>query len=142
MKLTPRQYAEGFLDACDGASASEQEAIVARLRARLQRAKALKLFPRIVTAAEDLALRRSGLTRVRVETARAHGADPLAERLKSSIGAVVVDHAVIPELQGGAVVTIGDTRIDGSVATSLRRLRDRLAHSPSSPSHSPMNVTV
>ncbi len=142
MKLSPRQYAEAYLDACDGANAEEQKRILERLLVRLRRAKAGKLLPRILAAAEELALQRSGTTRVRITTARPHSAQSIANGLKEQIGAVVVDHTVDPSLKGGAVLTVGDTRIDGSVTAALRRLRVQLSSSLSPSIHSRTKATV
>jgi F-type H+-transporting ATPase subunit delta len=51
----------------------------------------------------------------------------LAHALSTSIGsAVELENIVDPEVVGGAVTTIGDTVIDGTVRTRLNKLRDAL----------------
>jgi F-type H+-transporting ATPase subunit delta len=51
----------------------------------------------------------------------------LAHALSTSTGsAVELENIVDPEVVGGAVTTIGDTVIDGTVRTRLNKLRDAL----------------
>lgn len=136
MKLTPRQYAEALFAATRGADSKAADQAVVRLHTLLRRSRALKLYPRIIAAFERLSRAQSGKPHVKVETARPHGAKQLAALLEKAIGPASLETSVKPELQGGAVLTVGDTRIDGSVAAALRRLRHQLASSSLAVTHS------
>lgn len=53
--------------------------------------------------------------------------DALASRLGNRLGKTLrLQAKVEPELMGGIVVRVGDTLLDGSVRTRLKRLRERL----------------
>lgn len=81
----------------------------------------------------DLANEARGVVEVEVRTAT--GLDPetaksLETRLVAKLGKQVkFKTQVAPELMGGLVVRVGDELLDGSVATRLKRLHERLISS-------------
>jgi F-type H+-transporting ATPase subunit delta len=71
--------------------------------------------------------------RVHVRSAKELPGD-LREKLTSRIGAstgkqVVLEASVDPDLLGGAIIRVGDRRVDGSVRSRLRELRKQLRSS-------------
>lgn len=81
----------------------------------------------------DLANEARGVVEVEVRTATVLSPDT-AESLKSRLVAklgkqVKFKTQVAPELKGGLVVRVGDELLDGSVATRLKRLHERLVSS-------------
>lgn len=81
----------------------------------------------------DLANEARGVVEVEVRTAVALD-NEVAARLESSLVAklgkqVTFKTQVAPELKGGLVVRVGDELFDGSVATRLKRLHERLISS-------------
>lgn len=54
--------------------------------------------------------------------------DVIEERLRRQFGEEAeVDYQVDPSILGGLIVRVGDRYIDGSVATKLERMRERIA---------------
>ncbi len=84
----------------------------------------------IVQAFSDQAAASSGKRVATVRTAVALTDDQkqrLAHALKAQAGGEVeLENIVDPDVVGGAVTTIGDTIIDGSVRSRLNQLRDTL----------------
>jgi len=136
MKQTPRQYARALSEATDGLTDAEVAKVMPRFLALLRRSRAIKLLPRILRAFESLEQAKTGKTHIILETARAHSDDKVKGMLKEKVKDFSLEHKVEPKLQGGAVVTIGDTRIDGSVQAALKRLRHDLTNSSSFVTHS------
>jgi len=92
-------------------------------------------LPAIYRAFQDLANEALGVVEVEVRSAV-----PLAEETARNLEAKLVARLgkrvkfrtqVAPELIGGLVVRVGDTLIDGSVRTRLRRMHERLISSQS-----------
>lgn len=88
------------------------------------------LLPAILAGFIELAEERAGKVTARVRSAvplDALQADRLRERLGAFTGRQVeLEIEVDPAVGSGAVVQVGDTIIDGTVATRLERLRRRL----------------
>lgn len=103
----------------------------------LRRQRATKQLPRIldwIGRLEDVAV---GRTRVTVTGATATDADHLTKELSKKLGAVTVTTATDPSLIGGLAIRIGDTVVDGTVATRLKNLHQHLHRS----SYVPLEVT-
>jgi F-type H+-transporting ATPase subunit delta len=128
MKLSSRQYAEALLDVTHGASESDTRAVIKRLRELLRRNRAEKLWPAIIASYTRIQRERSGHILVRMETAHDHPEAQIRAALSERLGAEVdLELSARAELIGGAVITVGDTRIDGSVRTQLDLLRRTLS---------------
>jgi F-type H+-transporting ATPase subunit delta len=90
----------------------------------------LAALPGILASFEDLLDQRRGI--VEVDAYVAQRLDPAeAEQVARRIGAalrkeVVLHQYVNPDLIGGLVLRVGDQLIDGSVATQLKLMRQRL----------------
>jgi F-type H+-transporting ATPase subunit delta len=85
----------------------------------------------IAAALDERAQRAFGRVEVDVYTAHPVDADELRSiqaQLNASLGREAVVHCYTePAMIGGVKLQIGDRLIDGSVATRLRRVRDRLS---------------
>ncbi len=86
----------------------------------------------IATAMDHIAQAKFGRIEVDVYTAvplDADGQQAIKDRLSRVLGKDVVLHPYLdPGMIGGVKLQIGDQLIDGSVATQLRALQDRLAN--------------
>lgn len=96
----------------------------------LNRKGRLAHLPAIVAAFDALAQERFGRVEVDLYTAAPIDAEQLREirqRLARALGKDVVVHPYTDgSMIGGVRLRIGDRLIDGSIATRLRRLRERL----------------
>ncbi|MDX9910197.1 MAG: ATP synthase F1 subunit delta [Phycisphaerales bacterium] len=91
----------------------------------------LEHLPAIGAALDDLAQERFGRVEVDVFTAAPIGPDEV-RTIRERLGAVLHKEVVVhpytdATLIGGMRLRVGDKLIDGSVATRLAKLRDRLA---------------
>lgn len=90
----------------------------------------LYALPVIITAVQDLLRARRGQVVAHVQTVHAltqTQSKALVKDLSELTGqAVVLDAQVNKDLIGGLVVTIGSTRVDGSVSGRLERLRQAM----------------
>lgn len=93
----------------------------------------LELVPDLVTAYHERVMEHQKVVQAEVITATpipAEQAAQLQERLGQSIGrTVTLTTKVDPALIGGMVTRVGSTVYDGSVATQLATLRQRLTES-------------
>lgn len=90
----------------------------------------LSHLPAIVAAFDSIVQHQFGRIEVDVFTAEPINADELRsikERLQSSLGKEAIVHPYTDgSMIGGVKLRIGDKLIDASIATQLRKLRDRL----------------
>lgn len=106
------------------------EPLVANLVGLLIERGRLAMLPLLYADFHELLLARQGIAVGDITTAIPLGPDELAavrSRLKALVGKEVeLRPHVDPEIIGGIIVRIGDSLIDGSVTSQLRRLRERL----------------
>lgn len=106
------------------------EPLVANLVGLLIERGRLAMLPLLYADFHELLLARQGIAVGDITTAIPLGPEELAavrSRLKVLVGKEVeLRPHVDPEIIGGIVVRIGDSLIDGSVTSQLRRLRARL----------------
>lgn len=126
MRPSVHQYAHALVDAIE--SGGEPALLAQRLRALLQKRRATRLLPRILRAATGLLQTSRGSLAVSIETARPFEMPALSREIGAALKSDVTVHArVRPELKGGAVLRVGDTRVDGSLAQMLASLRHTLS---------------
>lgn len=106
------------------------EPLVANLVGLLIERGRLAMLPQLYADFHELLLARQGIAVGDITTAIPLGPDELAAvrgRLKALVGKELeLRPHVDPEIIGGIIVRIGDSLIDGSVTSQLRRLRERL----------------
>lgn len=125
MKRTAKQYAQGIAAAID--AGSDLHTVLERLRARLRKDRARKLFPRILRTAIKELESASGIRAVAVTVAREEMKAVAQNELSRSLGATIsLADLVRPDIIGGAIVRVDDTQVDGTVARSLAVLRTTL----------------
>lgn len=120
--VAPERVAGLIIDVA-GADLGERGANLVKVLAENER---LVLLPEILTQFETLKADAEGTLEATITSAQELSQaqrDDLVDGLKAKFGrAVNVQTAVDPELIGGAVITIGDQVIDGSVRGRLQRL--------------------
>lgn len=120
--VSPERVAGLIIDVA-GAELGERGANLVKVLAENER---LVLLPEILTQFETLKANAEGTLEATITSAQDLSQaqlDDLVGGLKAKFGrAVNVQTAVDPELIGGAVITIGDQVIDGSVKGRLQRL--------------------
>lgn len=98
--------------------------------ALLVQKKRIHLIPEIAEAYDRLADSSRGLVQVRVKTWKALDEDQrtrLKEKLTGLLRKQVrIEEEVDPCLRGGICLQVGDRMIDGSVASRIKELRERL----------------
>lgn len=127
MKYTADQYADALLAAAEHTREQDVPALAWRLHMLLIRRRHSRMLPKIFAACDRKVLERNGAVAVRITTAHSQNAEQISAMLQTTLGnPVVLDHRVDPSLIGGAVIRVGDRRIDGSIAAALRRMREVL----------------
>lgn len=127
MRSNVRRFALAYLEAAEAAGERGLPALARRFVELLARRRQRRLLPKIIAAIGPLWNERHGITPVRVTTAAPVDPALLAKTLPAGDLSTAVD----PEILGGAIVDIGDVRVDGSVRSSLNRLHAALARKES-----------
>jgi F-type H+-transporting ATPase subunit delta len=117
----------GILDRTLGDQASPLVLNFLKVVSRHGRFDCLRVIHR---QAHELYDRMRGRVRVQVSTATPLAGD-LADRIADTVrsllgGEPILEQTVDPDLIGGVVVRVGDTVFDGSVATQLENVRQRM----------------
>jgi F-type H+-transporting ATPase subunit delta len=132
-RLVSHEEKSGILDRVLGSQASRPFLNFLKVVSRHER---LDLVRSVHRKAHEVYDRMRGRVRVRLATATPV-ADALAARVADGLrglldGEPVLERVTDPDLIGGAVVRVGDTVFDGSIANQLKLLRkqmiDRSAH--------------
>ena len=127
MRQTPASYARDLHSVLLRTGRETRPAVIRAFLADLARKRKGALKQRIVAAFEWIALAAEGRRSGMIVSAR-----PLDERSRERLAKkfpdVVFEEAVDPDLMGGAIVEIEDTRYDGSVLTRLKKLKQTLTN--------------
>lgn len=124
MQRSVRRYTDALLDAADRTDDGAVAELVRRFVAALARRRQRKLLPKIIDAFGAAWDERHGIKRVTVTTALAVDAGLWRQAFGPSAR---VATTIDPSIIDGAIIDRGDQRIDGSVRTSISRLRTVLA---------------
>lgn len=127
-RLSSRAYATALIAAWAETSAHERPTMTRRFLELLRRQRAMKLLPRIIDWVNRLDDEAAGRTRVTVTGAVDVDAHNIIKALTEKLGAVTVTTATNPALIGGLAIRVGDTVVDGTVATRLKKLHHHLTH--------------
>lgn len=125
-RLASRDYANALMGAWAAASTKDRPAVVRKFLELLRRQRATKLLPRIIDWIERLDDQAAGRTRVVVTSAGDIDTAVLTKTLTTKLGAVAVSTVTDKRVIGGLAIRVGDTVVDGTVATRLQRLRSHL----------------
>ncbi len=125
-RLSSRDYATALMGAWHDAPAHDRPKVARKFLELLRRQRATKLMPRILDWIERLDDQAAGRTRVVVTGAGTIEAEALTKTLQAKLGAVAVATRTNERVIGGLAIRVGDTVVDGTVATRLQRLRHHL----------------
>lgn len=123
MRHAPAQYAEALFEALEGASPEARKERIARFLRLLERERAKHLLRKVLIRYEKIFLRRKGLRKVDVESAR-----PLSDAVRKDIedaleSPVLLTETVNPELLAGVRITLDDSvLIDASAKSKIANL--------------------
>ena len=126
MKLTAKQYAHVvthvLLHATEEMLPRFSEAIWKLLKENRQE----KLLPRVLRYSEQMYLDRKNMVRAEITLpfeANTATQQEMCTLLEQTLGKqVLAEFTSRPDIKGGVILQIGDTRIDGSVDGRLKRL--------------------
>lgn len=124
MKLTPKIYARTLLQLSSGKKEKEIAALAREFSALFIKRGKTKFLRAIIAELERIMQGEKG-PRVTV-TVAAEQQRGIADRVKkelSGIGDPHVDVHIDPSIVGGMILSVGDIRMDASVAHQLRALR-------------------
>ena len=131
MKISAKRYAKALYDVINDVSTKERDVIITRFIALLARRNSLSSMESIITEYREHATKMAGTVNVHVTVARKLSnatekifSSDLSKRLKKD---VIVHTHIDPALIGGAVISYGDTIIDGSVTRAIADLKESLA---------------
>ncbi|HLC44291.1 MAG: hypothetical protein A2722_03405 [Candidatus Doudnabacteria bacterium RIFCSPHIGHO2_01_FULL_50_11] len=128
MKITPQQYAAALYDALSTTRPSDHDRVIENFLQVLREHGTLSLHPEIERAFLEYESKQKGEIATTVTTAREEAPRHLIERLNEIVGGNAVIRKEIDEsLLGGVLIETEDTRIDASVKTQLRKLKDSLS---------------
>lgn len=117
MRPSLRQCVTAYLEVAEGAADRELRDITRRFVTMVvQRYR--RSWRQIMPFVSEVWDERHGTTPIRVTTARALTVDATTKRS--------IEYRHSPALLGGAIIEDGDERIDASIQSALRQLRDHL----------------
>lgn len=135
-RFRPRQYAAALTELFHGATQVQARTMIGQFVAMLARHRRLREAPQIITAvSQQLDITSQTVTttvrtvspltpKIRAEVT------VLARQIAPNAKTIALDEIIDPALIGGIQITVGDIRIDASVAQSLQQLRQQV-HSAS-----------
>jgi F-type H+-transporting ATPase subunit delta len=104
--------------------------VVGKLLVLLAQGDRLALFPELVNAYHEILMERQNVVRAEITSAEPlpkERVDAIQERLAALTGKqVTIGATVDKEILGGMVARVGSTVYDASIATQLKKIRERL----------------
>ncbi len=127
--LSPKAFTQAVLDLAETLPASKQgqlvDAVIQLLTARGER-HLLRILPSVLRAASA---KRHGITALTLVTPTGKDLSSLKAALEKTLGEVAVTETADVTLLGGAVLTVGDERIDATLLTQLHKAAAQLSSS-------------
>lgn len=124
MKITPKIYAHTLLKLSSGKKEKELAMLAREFSALFIKRGKIKFLRAIIAELERIMQEEKGpRVTVTVAAEQQHG---IADRVKkelSGIGDPHIDVRIDPSIIGGMILSVGDIRMDASVAHQLRTLR-------------------
>ena len=107
-----------------------QSSVVSKLMVLLAESDRLKLLPELVAAYHEMLMTRQGVVRAEVTSAEplpTDRVDAIQQRLAAMTGKRVTMVAKVDkDILGGVIARVGSTVYDASIATQLKKIRERL----------------
>lgn len=123
--FTSKQYAKGLYELCKGKEPKEREIAIREFAHLLFRHNAARLEKEIIREFENLYNGEKGFKRIEVVSMR-----PLNRESKKELEEIgSIKERIDSALLGGVRVLVDDTMVDGSIKTSLSRLKKSLRSS-------------
>lgn len=123
MRYTPTQYAHALRDLAREAPLAKRRGMVREFLAAVAKNGSLSLLPEIAREYEALLDREKKLRHVTVRAPERLSEGSVARKLRFKAKVKSVRDV---RLLGGAVIEVGDLRVDNSVARRLGRIRSAL----------------
>lgn len=124
MNYSPHQYAEVLRELAKETTPARRREMLRRFLSVLRRHAALHLLPEIERAFAAAKNRERGVREVLVSAPERLPAGAVARKLP--FRRAEVRSIADPSILGGAVISVGDVRVDASAALRIRRLRAAL----------------
>jgi F-type H+-transporting ATPase subunit delta len=126
MRKTPITYARELHAVLMSTGREMRPGVIRSFLAGLARTRKSNLKPRIANEFRRIALAAEGRRAGTITTAR--DLDPAArDKIEAKFRNVAFEERIDPEILGGAIVEVEDTRYDGSVRTNIDNLKNILA---------------
>lgn len=129
MKIKAKQYAESLYEMVKDKDVKEIDCIMGEFIHFLAKQGKTKILAQVKEELESLVDTAEGTTRVHAVLAKEdpHSEKALLVELKKTLGKdIEVETQYDPAIIGGVILTIGDTRVDASIAHQLERLKNAL----------------
>lgn len=125
-KLLPIQYAKVLYRLTEGLAKSDLEKVVVGFITFLKQRQVLSKSELIIKAFERYSKEQAGIKFLKISSAKKLTEKQLNEIIKNFGKEVEVETNVDPNLIGGVVLQDGNTILDGSIKTQLKKLENKL----------------
>lgn len=124
--VTPTYYAKVLYDLTVGLDKGEYDRAVQTFLDFLRKEERMSKIEYIIDAFIHYAKKQKGIREVSVTSARALEKKEIDQIAQALGGSIEMTEKIDSQLIGGMTVRVGDTIMDGSVRTQLRRIQDVL----------------
>jgi len=131
MKITTNQYAKSLYEMTAGKSKREIDGVAGNFIKFLIKNRQKKMFPKIIQRFSEIWNNENGVVETEVITSRTNDQgtmNSIEKFIKDKYQAkeVIFKNKVDSNIKGGIIIKIGDEVLDGSIATQLKELKQKL----------------